>query len=112
MFLLDHGLMVSSALELLSQSVLVTTDKVVSLATPVLPATQLQFLKSSSITEVFACKLEHSELSQLSEVAFVHLHLAHYRNQLLHLFVEDAMVSLCLDPESDYGKCMNTLVLV
>ncbi len=98
--MIDHGVMVSSALKFLSQSVVVSSDKVVTLATPALPATQLK----SSMTKVFSCKLKHSEFSQLSEVAFVHLHLAHYRNQLLHLFVEDAMVSLCLDLESDYGK--------
>ena len=90
--------MVSSAVQLLSQSVSVT-DQVVRLRTPAIPAG-----KFTSISEVMASQLERVEFSQLCEVAFVHLHLAHYRNQLLHLFVEDAMLSLCITPEMDYGK--------
>lgn len=105
-FLLDHEVMVSSALRLLSGSVHIIgdKDKVVRLATTALPVSLHQHLKPISMPQVYMCKLEKSEFKELSDVAFVHLHLAHYRNQLLHLFIEDAMLTLCLDLDSDYGK--------
>ena len=41
-------------------------------------------------------KLAKSDYGLITEVSFVHLLLAHYRNQLLHLFVPEAMLALSL----------------
>ena len=41
-------------------------------------------------------KLEKSNYSLIAEIAFIHLMLAHYRNQLLYLFVPEAMLALSL----------------
>ena len=58
------------------------------------------------IEEVVTMELSRTDLDLITEISFVHLLLAHYRNQLLHLFVPEAMLALCLhrDTPTDIGE--------
>ena len=49
-------------------------------------------------------KLAKPDYELITEVAFVHLLLAHYRNQLLHLFVPEAMLALSLHDNEPCNK--------
>ena len=57
-----------------------------------------------AITEILESKMDSGFFEKLCEIALAYLQLAYYRNQLLHLFVEEAMLALCLAPENDYGN--------
>lgn len=63
-----------------------------------------------AITELCESEIDSCSFDKLCEIALTYLQLAYYRNQLLHLFVEEAMLALCLAPESDYGKWYALLV--
>lgn len=92
---------------MLSQVVNVSANNMITIATPtVTPTHKETIVRPSSVIELFSATIEAACFNQLSEVAYYHLHLAHYRNQLLHLFVEDAMMAVCLtSPQMDYGMC-------
>lgn len=103
-FVLDHESMVSAGLKMLTDAVTLSTNKFVTLSIPSLP---LQVPKPISITEIFSSQMDNSSFNQITEISFIYLRLGHYRNQLLHLFVEDAMLALCLAPEVDYGMYLD-----
>ena len=100
LFFLDHESMVSAGLKMLTDAVTLSTNEFVTLSIPRLPQ---QAPKPISITDIFSSQIDASSFNQATEIAFIYLRLGHYRNQLLHLFVEDAMLALCLAPEIDYG---------
>lgn len=102
--------MVWSGLKMLYQIVSVSMDNFITLTVPSSSFEKEQV--PTSISEILSEKMDVSYFHHLSEVAFVHLHLAHYRNQLLHLFVEDAMMALCLAPtEISYGKFLHGIYM-
>lgn len=104
LWLADYEAVVSSGLKMLSTVVYLSPDSnSVTLVIPSHLPHGGQPARPTSIDEVFATEIEPSDFSYLSEIALTHLHLAHYRNQLLHLFVEDAMVALCMATEIDHG---------
>ena len=68
--------------------------------------------RQRTIEEVVTMELNRADLDLVTELSFLHLLLAHYRNQLLHLFVPEAMLALCLhrDTPTDIGKAQCCLV--
>lgn len=97
---------------MLTDAVCATSNDLVAIANPQLQ--QEQFVRP--ITEIMRNQIDSSCFSHLSQTAMTYLRLAYYRNQLLHLFVEDAMLALCLAPERDYGtfslSCMDVTITV
>lgn len=68
------------------------------------PAVLEQYDTIPTISKLISTNMETAYFNRLSEVAYFHLHLAHYRNQLLHLFIEDALLAVCLtDSMMKYG---------
>lgn len=98
--LIDYESMASTALNMLSGVVNLSSENVVTIAAPIVV---LEHDQSVSMAEIFSSQMDNSDFNQLSEIALAHLQLGYYRNQLLHLFVEDAMLAVCLAPEIDYG---------
>ena len=101
--------MVLSGLCKLSQVVHTSADNYITIASPTAATTpKQQFVRPFSLEDILQVKMEDVYFKELCEVAYYHLHLAYYRNQLLHLFVEDAMVAVCMaSAEVDYSKlCM------
>ena len=95
--------MASSGLNRLRDSVHVSSGNLITVATPEGLLSCEQTIEAPSIARVFCSQMDATCFNQLSEAAMSYLHLAYYRNQLLHLFVKDSMLALCLTPESDYG---------
>lgn len=91
--------MVSAGLTMLTDAVCMTGSNLIAVAN--LQVEQEPVVRP--ITEIMCSQIDSSSFSQLSQTAMTYLRLAYYRNQLLHLFVEDAMLALCLIPERDYG---------
>lgn len=87
---------------MLGGSVNLSSDGLVTVATPECLACE-RTIRPPSMTKILCIQMDSICFSQLSEAAMAYLHVAYYRNQLLHLFVKDAMLALCLAPESDYG---------
>jgi glycerol-3-phosphate O-acyltransferase len=102
--------MVSSGLNMLHENVNLSSDNFVTLSTPDSLPNPGQTVRLSSMSEVLRDQVDSVCFFQLSEAAMTHLHLAHYRNQLLHLFVKDAMLALCLTPTIDYGNLLHLLI--
>lgn len=93
---------------MLTDAVSLSTNQFVTLSIPSLP---LQAPRPISVKEIFSSQIDTSSFNQLTEIAYIYLRLGHYRNQLLHLFVEDAMLALCLAPEVDYGMYLGPCVI-
>ncbi len=91
---------------MLSAVVKATSSDFIELATPsdLVPSYHLSSL--TTINDVLSAKMDTDQFRCLADVSLVHLQLAYYRNLLIHLFLEDAMVALALDPiMTDYGLC-------
>ena len=101
--------MVLSGLHMLHDSVNISSDNLIAVASPGKILQHEQTTRLLSISQVLCSQIDSVCFTQLSEAAMIHLHLAHYRNQLLHLFVKDAMLALCLAPQSDYGNLQGCL---
>lgn len=96
------GKMVPTGLKMLSQVVKVSANNVITISSPDVPAVHKI---PASKNELFSTKIESDYFGQILMVAHYHLHLAHYRNQLMHLFVADAMMALCLTSQkTEYCK--------
>lgn len=95
--------MVSSGLNMLTDVVNLSSGNIVTITTPKTLLEPELTIRPKSITEILCSKMDSVYFRILSEAALTYLRLAYYRNQLLHLFVKDAMLALCLTPESDYG---------
>ena len=95
--------MASSGLNRLRDSVHVSSGNLITVATPEGLLSCEQTIEAPSIARVLCSQMDATCFNQLSEAAMSYLHLAYYRNQLLHLFVKDSMLALCLTPESGYG---------
>ena len=52
--------------------------------------------QGASIEEISRLKLTPEETQQVTDTAFSRLLLSHYRNHLLHLFMVEGMLALCL----------------
>ena len=81
---------------MLSRSLEVTDDNCVKPQTGHLHSKLPGVSRHHTIQEAVKMKLEKSNYELITEIALVHLMLAHYRNQLLHLFVPEAMLALSL----------------
>lgn len=106
---IDRTEMVSAGLAMLTDAVCLTSN-LVTVANPQVISEQEQTVGPSSMSEIMCSQISDSCFSQLSQTAMTYLRLAYYRNQLLHLFVEDAMLALCLAPQSDYGNFSHACV--
>ena len=89
--------MVESGLKMLSVALTVDSDNLVKVRSG-LPHEHAHTRPQQrpSLKEVNLIQLPSEELDLLKQEAFFHLLLAHYRNQLLHLFVTEAMMALSL----------------
>lgn len=66
-----------------------------------------------TLGEINHIRLPNRDLESIKQEAFFHLILAHYRNQLLHLFVTESMMALSLsgcisDGHSSTAQHINT----
>ena len=105
--LLDADSAVASGLKMLYMSVEVTEDNVVRAQGGHLHCELSRSPKRQHrIEEVVKMELNRTDFDLIIELSFIHLMLAHYRNQLLHLFVPEAMLALCLrrDTPTNIGK--------
>ena len=105
----DYDKIVSSGLAMLSDAVQVSSESnLVSISAPSLSAERTRSWAGCPLVppEILHSQIDSASFSQLCSIAFVHLRLGYYRNQLMHLFVEDAMLAVCLAPEIDYGVCV------
>lgn len=89
---------------MLGDSVNLSSDGLVTVSTPECLLEGEKNIKPPSMAKILCTQMDSICFSQLSEAAMIHLHVGYYRNQLLHLFVKDAMLALCLAPERDYGN--------
>lgn len=55
-----------------------------------------------SLSEVQKLRLVPEEYEEIKEIGCKHLLLSHYRNQLLHWFVSEAMLALSLSPNGQH----------
>ena len=95
---------------MLSKSVeLSTAEDVIQLCTTKLALAQ-PCLSPSSIEDLYHEQLEERVFKSLLDVSLQHLLLARTRNQLLHLFLQDALVALCLEDEIYYGIFTSLIV--
>ncbi len=88
----DAGNQIDSSLRLLSMAVEVTGEHIVRPKAPPLPPTA----HHQTIQEVAKSEIDQRDLDSILEAGLVYLLLAHYRNQLLYLFVPEAMTALSL----------------
>lgn len=69
-----------------------------------------------SMEQVKAQRLSQTDCDSIKDIAFKHLLLSHYRNQLLHWFITDAMLALSLslngDGDAKSGKLVHILSLL
>ena len=49
-------------------------------------------------------KIGGEPLKEVIYLAHVHVTLGHYRNQLLHVFLQDSLVALALEEEATCGE--------
>ena len=49
-------------------------------------------------------KIGGEPLKEVIYLAYVHVTLGHYRNQLLHVFLQDSLVALTLEEEITCGE--------
>ena len=59
---------------------------------------------SFKLAEVVKMTLNPAHFQAVSEVAFTHLLLGHYRNQILHLYVPEALLALSLHSNTSCDK--------
>ena len=97
-----HGEVVATTCTRLHASVEVLPDGMVR---PLARLSQGPPLQGAQIVKDFASiarsSIDRGEMDVLLNVATVHLTLAHYRNQLLHLFVEDMVLAAALQGEAE-----------
>lgn len=60
--------------------------------------------RATSLPDLYKVKIEKAAFDEVARVSHAHLCLGHYRNQLLHIFLLDSLISLTLEPEIAYGK--------
>ena len=58
---------------------------------------------ASTVDKLLPIKIDPREFKLITDRTLIHLHLGYYRNQMFHLFVEDAMIAFSLDQEISYG---------
>ena len=91
----DARTTVESSLRLLSTAIEVTEDEIVRPKThPASPSRSTSSLQD--VWELAKMDMEKQYFDRVVETGYVHLLLAHYRNQLLHLFVPEALVAMSL----------------
>ena len=71
----------------------------------------MQEVRQVTMKEVGELRLGDDELTSIMEVGFKHMLLSHYRNQLLHWFVPEAMLALSLSSNGDYDTTTCKLVI-
>lgn len=101
--------MVSSGLKMLTNVVSLSSDNIVTIAIPDGLPEPKETITPNAISELLCSKMDTNSFNLLAETAMPYLRLAYYRNQLLHLFVKDAILALCLAPESDYGTYFSSV---
>ena len=88
----DTGQNLDFALKTLSSSLEDSSDVIRPLQFPPAPGPR----GLTTMREVMRTKISEEEGRRVQDVAFARVLLSHYRNQLIHLFVAEAMVALCV----------------
>ncbi len=91
-----------SALTMLTVALTVDSGKVVKIRTG--PTHERLQPVATSIEQVNQTPLPVALFEGIKQEAFVHLVLAHYRNQLLHLFLVEGLVALSLRRNGQTGS--------
>ena len=86
--------MIHSSIEMLSTALELTGDNILQPRTA--HKLSVPHRRPSTIQEVIKMDLDDSDYDVITDIGSAHLLLAHYRNQLVHLFVPEAMAALCL----------------
>lgn len=96
--------MVESGLKMLSVALTVNSDNLVQVRSGFShDQAHPRQRQRPTLAEVILVQLPSEELDSIKQDAFFHLLLAHYRNQLLHLFVMEAMMALSLRGNTSDG---------
>lgn len=106
----DNVKVVSSGLKKLPGVVKVSKDNLVQIDCP-----RLDMHSGPSVTniqELMSSKVEVSRFDVVVDISLVHLQLAYYRNQMIHLFIEDAMVALSWDARINNGHDNDILLII
>ena len=56
------------------------------------------------LSDLYSMKIGGEPLKEVIYLAHVHVTLGHYRNQLLHVFLQDSLVALTLEEEVTCGE--------
>ena len=98
---------VKSGLKTLSSALEITSDNVVRLRGCSHVTCNNPALVSHDLSTVNQIQLDSSQIDSILTTGTLYLLLVHYRNHLIHLFVPEAMLAICL-PDDDtvhIGKC-------